>query len=609
MSVATSAVAPVPDGGAPRGAYKEGLEGTTAFVVHGGRMTVDTGDLHAAAGAMTRAADALADTAGTLRLLDHAIDAAAALALAPSPAALLGMDVEPLVDPARLQAAIRAARGQVETATVRALAARTEAELAADHLLDAAALYDEAERQVEERWYFSPLFVDVLRGGLRGLLMLTPPPVAALLGPLVDRADPVIASGLVVGGAWWAVEHHDRGAMLGLQGVLRDGAPLLREEYGVPTQGHVFYNGEWLDLAGMSDVQRVALFLAATPLLRLGGPWFGPTNVVSSWPMGAPPGGFPLFGTVAPLPGSFGSRTSTGMPPGGVVPGGALPPAGGAPLYLRGGLLPAAKPVPAPPRTSEALIRDMPLVMDSRAVHDAGAIQVVTSEKPDGTRAHLVICPGTQEWTANNGAQPHDLLSNLEGVAGAPNAYEASIDAALRQAGVSPDEPIVLAGHSQGGILAAEFSADPAMRAKYDVAQVVTFGSPTAAAMIPGDVETVHFESDDDWVTGLDGAANPAGANRATVYQVSRPDQMLPGVEAHMQEAYSTMARDAREQRLDVVVDFERAMNETLGYDDAATTVTATTYQSVRADAPTVGIPPSGVAQPAPAFAGGGGGW
>lgn len=585
----------VADAGAPRGAYAESLKDSTAIVVRGGgMMRVDTADLHAAAAGLTRAADALADAAGTLRLLDLAVDATAALALLPRPTDLFGAGPTPdLVDHARLHAAIRTARDRVAAASARTFGARARAEAAVDQLLTAAALYDEAERQAEARWYFSPLFVDLLRGGLRALLTVAPVPVGAALGPLVDRADPVIATAVVGGGAWWALGHHPRGKMLGLQAVVRDGAPLLTDEYGIPTSGVVEYNGEALDLAGMTDVQRLALFLAASPLLRLGGLTRDPTNVVASWPMAPAGGRWPMFGTVAPLPGSFAARGASG----------ALPPAaaGGVPLALRGVRLPAAQPVAAPPRTTEALIRDMPLVMDARRVREAGAIQVVTSVRADGSRAHLVICPGTQEWTDNNGLQPHDFLTDLEGVAGAPNAYEASIDAALRQAGVTAEEPIVLAGHSQGGILAAEFASDPAHRGRYDVDRVVTFGSPTAGALLPDDVVTLHVESTDDPVSALDGAANPAGPNRATVYGVPRADQLLPGAGSHMQEAYAQVARDAREQRVGAVVDFEAGMVEVLGYGDPDTVVTATTYQSVRVD--------PGPTGPLPAMTGGGGRW
>ena len=55
-----------------------------------------------------------------------------------------------------------------------------------------------------------------------------------------------------------------------------------------------------------------------------------------------------------------------------------------------------------------------------------------------------------------------------------------AIKEAMNAAGIAPGEAVEFAGHSQGGIMAAQLAADPGVRARYNVVSVVTAGSPTA---------------------------------------------------------------------------------------------------------------------------------
>ena len=77
------------------------------------------------------------------------------------------------------------------------------------------------------------------------------------------------------------------------------------------------------------------------------------------------------------------------------------------------------------------------------------------------------------------------------------------------------DEPVLLTGHSQGGMQAAALAADPDF--DYHVTDVVTAGAPVATSGIPDHVNVLSLENTGDVVPLLDGEDNPAHANHTTV--------------------------------------------------------------------------------------------
>ena len=85
----------------------------------------------------------------------------------------------------------------------------------------------------------------------------------------------------------------------------------------------------------------------------------------------------------------------------------------------------------------------------------------------------------------------------------------------MNAAGIAPGEAVEFAGHSQGGIMAAQMAADPSVRARYNVVSVVTAGSPTAT-IAPSDVPVLSYENSGDIVPGLDGNGT-RGDNVTTV--------------------------------------------------------------------------------------------
>lgn len=130
---------------------------------------------------------------------------------------------------------------------------------------------------------------------------------------------------------------------------------------------------------------------------------------------------------------------------------------------------------------------------------------VTVGEDGTTTRSWTVDIRGTQSFAIGQSG-PQDMTTNLQGVAQMASDQLDAITEAMDAAGISPEEAVEFAGHSQGGIMAAQLAADPTVRARYNVVSVVTAGSPTAT-VAPSGVPVLSYENSGDIVPGLDGNA------------------------------------------------------------------------------------------------------
>lgn len=149
----------------------------------------------------------------------------------------------------------------------------------------------------------------------------------------------------------------------------------------------------------------------------------------------------------------------------------------------------------------------------------------------DGQARWVVNIPGTQDWSLGSPTNPSDGPTNLAAVGGvAPRLYAAiaqAVAAAMRSAGVRPgSEPVLLSGHSQGGLVATRLAADPAFRRRFRVTSVLTAGSPVSRVDVPKDVRVLSLEHRSDLVPRLDQKADPDTVNRVRVVLDPSP---LPG--------------------------------------------------------------------------------
>jgi hypothetical protein len=159
-----------------------------------------------------------------------------------------------------------------------------------------------------------------------------------------------------------------------------------------------------------------------------------------------------------------------------------------------------------------------------------GTVEVQTITGPDGRVRHVLYLPGTDDFNApwDQDADVRDLETDLDSMTGQPDAYQQGILDALDLAGVGKDEPVLVVGHSLGGMEAAAMLAG---HGGYHVTDVVTAGSPTAQVPgFPSGSHVLSLEQRGDIVPELDGAPNPDSVEQTTVTFDAHPEG---GIEAH----------------------------------------------------------------------------
>lgn len=150
----------------------------------------------------------------------------------------------------------------------------------------------------------------------------------------------------------------------------------------------------------------------------------------------------------------------------------------------------------------------------------AGQVRIERYDGPDGAR-WIVYIAGTVTFARDSGEEPFDLASDVLGVAHRPSDSERAVLQAMAEAGVGPDDPVLLVGHSQGALDAVRVAQDGG----YRVGGVVGFGGPTGQMVLPDDVPVLAVEHDEDLVPVLGGvpASGSAGLRRLVVRR-SLPD-------------------------------------------------------------------------------------
>ena len=125
---------------------------------------------------------------------------------------------------------------------------------------------------------------------------------------------------------------------------------------------------------------------------------------------------------------------------------------------------------------------------------------------------YIVYIPGTQSWAARPGTNPFDLTSNLSAISKTGFAgSERAVGLAMTQAGIGPDSKVLLVGHSQGGMVAANIST------RFAGSKVLTFGSPLGQLSDKLVAPTISVEHERDPVPKLDSRPNPLAKDWVTV--------------------------------------------------------------------------------------------
>jgi hypothetical protein len=172
---------------------------------------------------------------------------------------------------------------------------------------------------------------------------------------------------------------------------------------------------------------------------------------------------------------------------------------------------------------------------------DGGRVRVLETTLPEGESGWVVVVPGTQEWSPRAGTNPFDVTTDVRAMLGDATVAAAGVALALERARAAsgrsdPDDPVLLVGHSQGGILAAALASDPTFRARHHVTHVVTSGAPVGLFPVGADVRVLAVEHTDDPVPRLDLSPNPASSRWVTI---RAPRGRAPvDVTSHRREAY-----------------------------------------------------------------------
>lgn len=123
---------------------------------------------------------------------------------------------------------------------------------------------------------------------------------------------------------------------------------------------------------------------------------------------------------------------------------------------------------------------------------------------PDGWY-YSVTLPSTQEWLSRSGDKGavNDLDSNLALMLtpALQTQSERTVLEAMGRAGVGPDDPVMLVGFSQGGIMAGHLAA---YNSDYNWQAVVAAGAPIDHMPIPDDIDVISVQHNGDPVPRLD---------------------------------------------------------------------------------------------------------
>lgn len=138
--------------------------------------------------------------------------------------------------------------------------------------------------------------------------------------------------------------------------------------------------------------------------------------------------------------------------------------------------------------------------------NDRSVISVTKVVDADGVVRWRVALPSTQDWITflgQDAGRTNDLDSNLALMMTPEfrSQYERAVLEAMKQAGVGKDDPVMLVGFSQGGILAGDLAA---YNSDYNWSAVVVCGAPIDHMPIPDSTKVVSVQHDGDIVPRLD---------------------------------------------------------------------------------------------------------
>lgn len=172
---------------------------------------------------------------------------------------------------------------------------------------------------------------------------------------------------------------------------------------------------------------------------------------------------------------------------------------------------------------------------------------------PTGVIANI---PGTEKWSPVASDNPLDLSGNA--AQAGPNGWSAGSEAtahAISQLysdlGLPADTPLMLNGHSQGGMIASSLAADPDFAGQFNVTNVMTYGSPVDNYPVNPNTEYLHVQHQHDLVPKIDAGGRDIFLNspdappaNVTTVTTESPSHIFDPLGNHSSDNYhSTIAQ------------------------------------------------------------------
>lgn len=166
---------------------------------------------------------------------------------------------------------------------------------------------------------------------------------------------------------------------------------------------------------------------------------------------------------------------------------------------------------------------------------DVGLIEIQTWRDATGQARHVVYLPGTDDLNPlSSDSDIRDVEEDLRVASGQRSAYLEGVEKAMRDAGIRQGDPVMLAGHSLGGMVAAKELSEGT---SFNVTNVITAGSPTAVERhFPTTSHVLSIESSGDIVPHIEGRPNRISPQQTTVTFASGDDTIVGNHEVRMYE-------------------------------------------------------------------------
>lgn len=179
---------------------------------------------------------------------------------------------------------------------------------------------------------------------------------------------------------------------------------------------------------------------------------------------------------------------------------------------------------------------------------------VAVGEAPN--RRWVVSIPGTSHMDPTSNANPADFESNIREALNMPSGMRVgvvrAVHDAMKRVGVRDhqSEAVLMAGHSQGGMVATALASAPPSSSGLTVRGVLTTGSPNRRMRIRSDVTMLSVAHDQDVVPSVDGSADRTIDHRVVVRRHLNRPRTSPLYYAHASMTYTATLRDMERRAL-----------------------------------------------------------